>query len=448
MKILITSDNHLGFNETDRIRGNDSFNTFEEILHYIKSENVDLVLQAGDLFHYNKPSQNTYYKTFQLLKKYITSNNKNIRFQNISTSSIIPILAIHGNHDDPSGFNAISPMDILHASGFIHYFGKFKTLDHIEIEPIILQSNGINIAIYGFGYIKDRKLFKLVSSNKIIYKKLEGEYYNILMVHQNRTFHENEYFPEECIPSWFDLVIFGHEHSSEKFTTNHFNIIQVGSSVRTSLCEYEKGDKFVYFLEIANNQAHITRKKLETVRPLYIDTLKVDDEDYNKKIYEIIQKMLVTIKQENTDLLPLLRIRIECSKKYLINKYDLDIYVDGKIANIKDYLKIIKKYKIKENNVTVPQVNQTTFIDIFHQMLTFFPMKIIDNYALADGITQFLQKEDKNIFSEVIEKNKQAILKYIDIKNIGLENIDDIIYKAKAEKDSVELQELTIKKLK
>ena len=48
MKILITSDNHLGFNETDRIRGNDSFNTFEEILHYIKSENVDLVLQAGD----------------------------------------------------------------------------------------------------------------------------------------------------------------------------------------------------------------------------------------------------------------------------------------------------------------------------------------------------------------------------------------------------------------
>lgn len=442
------SDNHLGFNETDRIRGNDSFNTFEEILRYIKSENVDLVLQAGDLFHYNKPSQNTYYKTFQLLKKYITSNNKNINFQNIPKFSNIPFLAIHGNHDDPSGFNTISPMDILHASGFIHYFGKFKTLDHIEIEPIIFKSNDINIAIYGFGYIKDRKLFKLINSNEITYKKLEGKYYNILIVHQNRTFRENEYFPEECIPSWFDLVIFGHEHSSEKFTSSHFDIIQVGSSVRTSLCEYEKGDKFVYFLEIINNQSHITRKKLETVRPLYIDTLKLDDEDHNKKIHEVIQKILIIIKQTNTTLLPLLRIRVECSKKYLINKYDLDTYVDGKIANMKDYLKIIKRYKTKENNVTIPQVNQTTFIDIFHQMLTFFPMKIIDNYVLADSITQFLQKEDKNIFSEIIEKNKQSILKYIDIKNIGLENIDDIINKAKAEKDFVELQELTTKKLK
>lgn len=43
MKILITSDNHLGFKETDPIRKDDSFNTFEEILSIAKNQKVDFV---------------------------------------------------------------------------------------------------------------------------------------------------------------------------------------------------------------------------------------------------------------------------------------------------------------------------------------------------------------------------------------------------------------------
>ena len=39
-KILITSDNHLGFEENDPIRKDDSFNTFEEILQLALEENV------------------------------------------------------------------------------------------------------------------------------------------------------------------------------------------------------------------------------------------------------------------------------------------------------------------------------------------------------------------------------------------------------------------------
>ena len=40
IKILITSDNHVGYNEKDEIRGNDSFRTFEEVLKIAADEKV------------------------------------------------------------------------------------------------------------------------------------------------------------------------------------------------------------------------------------------------------------------------------------------------------------------------------------------------------------------------------------------------------------------------
>ena len=40
IKILITSDNHVGYDEKDEIRGNDSFRTFEEVLKIAADEKV------------------------------------------------------------------------------------------------------------------------------------------------------------------------------------------------------------------------------------------------------------------------------------------------------------------------------------------------------------------------------------------------------------------------
>ncbi len=44
LRILVATDNHLGGNEKDPIRGNDSFETFEEILQIAKERRADCVL--------------------------------------------------------------------------------------------------------------------------------------------------------------------------------------------------------------------------------------------------------------------------------------------------------------------------------------------------------------------------------------------------------------------
>ena len=66
IRILVSSDNHLGHNYKDPILKDDSFITFEEILNIAKKQQVDFVLLAGDLFHVNKPKRETLHKTLKL----------------------------------------------------------------------------------------------------------------------------------------------------------------------------------------------------------------------------------------------------------------------------------------------------------------------------------------------------------------------------------------------
>jgi double-strand break repair protein MRE11 len=64
------TDTHVGFMENDSVRGNDSFDTFEEILRLARTHDVDFVLHGGDLFHENQPSRKTMFRTMELLREY------------------------------------------------------------------------------------------------------------------------------------------------------------------------------------------------------------------------------------------------------------------------------------------------------------------------------------------------------------------------------------------
>jgi len=141
IRILVATDNHVGYNEHDAIRGGDSSRTFDEIMGLANDHDVDMVLLAGDLFHDNKPSRKSLYDVMKSLRKnclgdrpcelemlsdgsenfsgyvrLVTSirwnpdclpelfsafNHANYEDPNINVA--IPVFSIHGNHDDPSG---------------------------------------------------------------------------------------------------------------------------------------------------------------------------------------------------------------------------------------------------------------------------------------------------------------------------------------------------------
>jgi double-strand break repair protein MRE11 len=117
IRVLLSTDNHLGYNERDPVRGMDSFAAFEEVLYLARRFKVDMVLIAGDLFHDNKPSRPTLFKAMEIIRRYCMGDNpvriqilsdqaKNfssgvVNYQDPNYSVDLPIFSIHGNHDDP-----------------------------------------------------------------------------------------------------------------------------------------------------------------------------------------------------------------------------------------------------------------------------------------------------------------------------------------------------------
>lgn len=70
IKVLITTDNHVGYLESDPVRGQDALNSFREALQIAQREQVDMVFLAGDLFHDNNPSRNTLHQVIGALREY------------------------------------------------------------------------------------------------------------------------------------------------------------------------------------------------------------------------------------------------------------------------------------------------------------------------------------------------------------------------------------------
>ena len=155
IRILVATDNHLGYGEKYPERQMDSFTTFNEILQMGKDQKVDFVLLGGDLFHENKPTRFAEHNCIKILKQHVLGDRP-VEIEVISDPEInfshcdpahrvvnymdpnlnigLPIFSIHGNHDDPCGLGGFCTLDNLHTSGLVNFIGK---IDNLQREFII-----------------------------------------------------------------------------------------------------------------------------------------------------------------------------------------------------------------------------------------------------------------------------------------------------------------------
>ena len=409
VKILISTDLHLGFLEKDVVRGGDSFLVFEELLQLAVSQKADVVLLAGDIFHENRPSRYTLWRTMEILRTYVMGPTP-IRVQVVSDydaarvlaptarksvtvaagqppntgaaaggggggagagsggvrksraalaeeaavaamkarraaaaaaaekarapepataeararlfgtfarvnwedpnyNVALPIFAIHGNHDDPSregpGEGAIlAPLDILAAASLVNYFGKAESTDSVSLVPVLLAKGTTRVALYGVGNIREDRMQRMFQSDKVRFRRPAAgaeEWFNLLLIHQNRDQRTlrtktGALSIDECLPSFLDVVIWGHEHECIT-TTEHCGrrsdagddeedggagratrIIQPGSTVATSLCEGEARKKHAVLLEVAGTLYRRVNVPLRCVRPFVMGELSLSAE--------------------------------------------------------------------------------------------------------------------------------------------------------------------------
>ena len=408
VRILLASDNHLGYCEKDPIRTNDSFAAFEEILQTAVEEEVDMVLLGGDLFHENKPSRMSVFKAISLLRKYCLGDkqieikvvsqqeenfrNKRVNYEDPNFNIGLPVFSINGNHDDPtreSGTEALSACDILSAGNFLNYFGTASRINDINIKPVLIEKGSTKLALYGLGAVRDERLSRMFSKDKVKFvrpKEEVKEYFNMFVLHQNRDTGRGvkNCVHESFLPSFLDLVMWGHEHECKIDpvpSTSGYHITQPGSSVATSLVESEAAEKHVGILSILGTNFKIEKTPLQSVRPFVHEIIKLSDfeelKDLNgqthtidikvhdiltKYVYEAIENAHIEFdtkngyqglsRDEKGRVLPLIRLKVERSALKEGDKDFPNLNVQrfgnqfaGKVANPSSLLKFYKTKK-------------------------------------------------------------------------------------------------------
>lgn len=141
MKILITADWHLGKRLHLEDFSIDMEKFFQWLLVYIKENEVDYLLLAGDVFDQNNPSNEASKQYYDFL----------VKLSRLGCKAIIT----SGNHDSPSFLD--TPSSLLQSLG-ITVVGKFPGHDQIEkiLIPIEDKSGKNKAVVAAIPFLQDR----------------------------------------------------------------------------------------------------------------------------------------------------------------------------------------------------------------------------------------------------------------------------------------------------
>lgn len=275
MKILHTSDWHLGQKLRGNIRDAEHQLVLDWLIKTISEYKIDMLIVAGDIFDVMNPPNSSRKLYYRFLASLLNTPCRHV-------------VIIGGNHDSPSMLNA--PKELLETLN-IHLVGAATSF--IEDEIILLKNDNqkIEAVIAAVPFLRDQDLRKSVSGedDMTIHEKIQkgiyqhyqeiGKYcenYQDLKIPIIATGHlyasgvpkdktgenqDNIYMggvdniSAEQFPTVFDYVALGHIHTAQPIS-NHRHIRYSGSIIPLSFKE-NKDKKSVTLLDFNNNELNI-----------------------------------------------------------------------------------------------------------------------------------------------------------------------------------------------
>ncbi|XP_078258843.1 double-strand break repair protein MRE11 isoform X2 [Rhinoraja longicauda] len=478
LKILIATDIHLGYLEKDAIRGGDTLVTFDEILRCAQDNEVDFILLGGDLFHDNKPSRKTLHTCMELLRKYCMGDTP-IQFEILSDQSVnfgfnkfpwvnyqdgnlnisIPVFSVHGNHDDPTGADALCALDLLSCAGLINHFGRSMSVEKIDISPVLIQKGYTRLALYGLGAIPDERLYRMFVNKRVTMlrpKEEEDSWFNMFVIHQNRSKHgATNYIPEQFLDDFLDLVIWGHEHECKIAPARNeqqlFYVSQPGSSVVTSLSPGEAVKKHIGLLRIKGKKMNMQKIPLKTIRQFFIEDVVLRDHPdiFNQDHPKVTQKIEAFCVEKVDGLLdvaererignphqpekPLIRLRVDYSGGFEpFNTLRFSQRFIERVANPKDIIHFFRHREHKERNDT--EINFENFANKSSEGMTLRVEDLVKQYfenaeksiqlsllterGMGEAVQEFVDKEEKDAIDELVKFQLEKTQRFLKERRI------------------------------
>ncbi|ODA80566.1 hypothetical protein RJ55_03525 [Drechmeria coniospora] len=492
IRILVATDSHVGFEERDAIRKDDSWRTFDEVLNIARKQDVDMVLLAGDLFHDNKPSRKSLYQVMRTLRQNCLGMKPcpleflsdaaevfegaftHVNYEDPDINISMPVFSIHGNHDDPSGDGNFCSLDLLQASGLLNYFGRVAEADNIEVKPILLQKGLTKLALFGLSNVRDERMFRTFRDHKVKWFRPNvqmGEWFNLLALHQNHHAHTaTSYLPENVLPDWLDLVVWGHEHEClidpTKNPETGFHVMQPGSSVATSLVPGEAVQKHVAIVSVTGKEFRVEKVALKTVRPFVtrelvlsqdrrfkgLDKKKDNRQEVTRRLMEVVDEMIEEAQTEweaiQTDdealeerPLPLIRLKVEYSAPdggmfECENPQRLSNRFVGKVANVNDVVYFYRKKSAQRKATAatpadvledVADGGDTVKVEsLVQDFLAAQSLKVLPQGPFGDAVHQFVSKDDKHAMELFVSEHLTGQVKQL----LGLESDEEDLHSA------------------
>lgn len=287
MKILHTSDWHIGKKVNEFSMVENQKYVFEQIYEIIKNEKIDVVIVAGDL--YDKAIVDT----------------DSVKFLNdillkIVKDCLSKVIIISGNHDSPERLSFVS--DFLKDSG-IYIEGKFNG----EVNKVVLNDEFGEINFYPISYFDEVYIRHLYNDSDIktsddafknIFNRLQIDYSkrNIFIGHgyfsnkncdkmiesdsERRLSIGGQEVMDASILKNFDYVALGHLHASQKIIYDHIRYAGSISKYSFSEMRHKKSVTVVEILEKGNlNLKQIELKLKYDMREIegYLDFLTSED---------------------------------------------------------------------------------------------------------------------------------------------------------------------------
>ncbi|OTA54889.1 DNA repair exonuclease [Hypoxylon sp. EC38] len=489
IRILVATDNHVGYEERDPIRKDDSWKTFDEIMNLARKEDVDMVLLAGDLFHDNKPSRKAMYQVMRSLRKNCLGMKPcelqflsdatdvfqgglgHVNYEDPDINISIPVFSIHGNHDDPSGDGNYCSLDLLQMAGLVNYFGRVPRADDIEAKPVLLQKGLTKLALYGISNVRDERMFRNFRDHNVKWfrpNQQSSDWFNLLAVHQNHHAHTaTGYLPENMLPEWLDLVVWGHEHEClidpSRNPETGFHVMQPGSSVATSLVPGEAVPKHVAVVSITGKDFRVEKHRLKSVRPFItseivlasdkrfkgLEKKKENRQELTRKLMEVVEEMIEEANAEwesiheenaldNTRPLPLIRLKVEYTAPEgghydIENPQRFSNRFHGKVANTNDVVHFYRKKTAQRKAGTKAELPEELLANLETEDIKVDrlvgeilsaqaqSLKILPQAPFSNAVNEFVDKDDKHAMEQFVSESLSEQVKQM----MGLEDNDE-----------------------
>uniref|UniRef100_A0A287BGY4 Double-strand break repair protein n=1 Tax=Sus scrofa TaxID=9823 RepID=A0A287BGY4_PIG len=355
--------------------------------------------------------------------------------------------------------DSLCALDILSCAGLINHFGRSMSVEKIDISPVLLQKGSTKVALYGLGSIPDERLYRMFINKKVTMlrpKEDENSWFNLFVLHQNRSRHgRTNFIPEQFLDDFLDLVIWGHEHECKIAPTKNeqqlFYVSQPGSSVVTSLSPGEAVKKHVGLLRIKGRKMNMQKIPLHTVRQFFMeDVVLADHPDIfnpdNPKVTQVIQSFcLEKIEEilENAERerlgnsrqpeKPLIRLRVDYSggfEPFSVLRFSQK-FVD-RVANPKDIIHFFRHKEQKENmgeeinlGKFIPKPSEGTTLRVEDLVKQYFQtaeknvqLSLLTERGMGKAVQEFVDKEEKDAIQELVKYQLEKTQRFLKERHI------------------------------